>query len=205
MTDGGSRHGAGTGTGLPRWAEPLPDPEQQRAIDTWAIEQQGILGLELMERAGGALADVVAARAPLGRVAVVCGKGNNGGDGLVVARLLRERGREVDVLLLADPEEFRGDARTNMDRLPGPPATRFDSAGLDGRAAIVDAILGTGFSGEPREPATRAIEAVNDAGGRATVVACDIPSGVDGASGEVAGAAVRADVTVTFHAAKQIG
>src|SRR5690349_15907862 len=145
MSDAGSAPGPGATAGLPRWTTPLPDPEQQRGIDTWAIEQQGIAGLELMERAGGGLADVVAARAPVGRVAVVCGKGNNGGDGLVVARLLRERGREVDVLLLADPDEFRGDARTNLERLPGPPATRFDPARVDGRAAIVDAILGTGF------------------------------------------------------------
>ncbi len=187
---------------LPDWTEPLPDPEQQRAIDTWAIHERAIPGLELMEQAGRGLADAVAARAPFGRVAVVCGKGNNGGDGLVVARLLRERGREVDVLLLADPDHFSGDARTNLERLPGPPATRFDPVGLDGRAAIVDAILGTGFSGEPREPAKSAIEAINEVGRRATVVACDIPSGVDGASGEVSGAAVCADVTVTFHAAK---
>jgi ADP-dependent NAD(P)H-hydrate dehydratase / NAD(P)H-hydrate epimerase len=187
---------------LPDWTEPLPDPEQQRAIDTWAIDERAIPGLELMEHAGRGLADTVAARVPLGRVAVVCGKGNNGGDGLVVARLLRQRGREVDVLLLADPDQFSGDARTNLERLPGPVATRFDPVGLDGRAVIVDAILGTGFSGEPREPAKGAIEAINEAGTRATVVACDIPSGVDGATGEVSGAAVCADVTVTFHAAK---
>jgi hydroxyethylthiazole kinase-like uncharacterized protein yjeF len=202
MPDAASRHRAGTSRGLPAWTEPLPDPEQQRAIDTWAIEERGIPGLDLMEHAGGGLTEVVAARAPLGRVAVVCGKGNNGGDGLVVARLLRERGREVDVLLLADPDDFRGDARTNLERLPGPAPSRFDAAGLDGRAAVVDAILGTGFSGEPREPARAAIEAINDVGRRATVVACDVPSGVDGATGEIAGVAVHADVTVTFHAAK---
>ena len=78
--------------------------------------------------------------------------GNNGGDGLVVARLLRERGRDVDVLLLADPGELRGDALANYERLPAPGARAFEPAALEGAAAIVDAILGTGFAGEPREP-----------------------------------------------------
>ena len=155
-----------------------------------------------MERAGGGLADVVDERAPEGRVAVVCGKGNNGGDGLVTARMLRDRGREVDVLLLADPDELRGDARTNLERLTGPPPRRFDAAALTGAAAIVDAILGTGFSGEPREPAQSAIEAINAAQNRTEVIACDVPSGVDASTGEVSGAAVRAAATATFAAAK---
>jgi hydroxyethylthiazole kinase-like uncharacterized protein yjeF len=187
---------------LPAWAEPLPDAEQQRAIDAWAIEERGIPGVELMERAGSGLAELVAARAPVGGIAVVCGKGNNGGDGLVVARLLREGGREVDVLLLGDPGELRGDARANLDRLPGAAPRQFEAAALRGAAAIVDAILGTGFSDEPREPARSAIEAINAASEHAMIVACDVPSGVDGSTGEVAGAAVRADATATFHAAK---
>src|SRR5204863_5828555 len=161
---------------LPQWAGPLPDAAQQRAIDTWAIEERGIPGIELMERAGAGLAELVSLRAPEGRVAVVCGKGNNGGDGLVVARLLRDIGREVDVLLLGEPDELRGDARANLERLPGPPQRRFAPGSLDGAAAIVDAILGTGFSGEPREPARGAIEAINAAHGHAVVVACDVPS-----------------------------
>ncbi len=187
---------------LPAWVEPLPDAEQQRAIDAWAIEQRGIPGIELMERAGSGLAELVAARAPFGTVAVVCGKGNNGGDGLVVARLLREQGREVDVLLLADPDELRGDARTNLERLPGAPPRRFEAGALRGAAAIVDAILGTGFSDEPREPARGAIEAINAASAHAVIVACDVPSGVDASTGEAAGAAVGADATATFHAGK---
>ncbi|MGA8721341.1 MAG: NAD(P)H-hydrate epimerase, partial [Solirubrobacteraceae bacterium] len=104
---------------LPEWLDPLPDAAEQRALDEWAINERGIPGLELMERAGTGLADLVGSFVPDGRVVVVCGKGNNGGDGLVTARVLRERGREVDVLLLGDPGEFRGDAATNLERLPG--------------------------------------------------------------------------------------
>lgn len=190
---------------LPDWLQPLPDAEQQRATDAWAIQDRGIPSLELMERAGAGLADLIGQRAPEGRVVVVVGKGNNGGDGLVVARLLRAVGREVDVLLLAPGEELGGDARVNYDRLveldsPGPRA--FEAEALEGAAAVVDAMLGTGFSGEPRDPARAAIAAINSGAGDAVVFACDVPSGVDASTGEIAGEAVRADVTVTFHAAK---
>ncbi len=190
---------AGTGA-LPAWLDPLPDAEQQRATDAWAIDDRGISSLELMERAGAGLADVVRHRAPEGRIVVVAGKGNNGGDGLVVARLLREAGREVDVLLLAAGDEPGGDARINFDRLPNPGARRFEPDSLIGAAAIVDAILGTGFSGEPRDPARSAIAAINASD--ATVFACDVPSGVDASTGEVAAEAIWAEATVTFHAAK---
>jgi NAD(P)H-hydrate epimerase len=188
---------------LPDWLGPLPGATEQRALDEWAIGERGIPGLDLMERAGEGLTNLVCELAPTGTIAVVCGKGNNGGDGLVVARLLRVLGRDVRVLLLAAPEELRGDARTNCERLPGAPPERFDPAGLQGAGAIVDAILGTGFSGEPREPASTAIAAINAAAGAgAAVIACDVPSGVDGSTGEIAGEAVRADATATFHAAK---
>jgi ADP-dependent NAD(P)H-hydrate dehydratase / NAD(P)H-hydrate epimerase len=186
----------------PDWLEPLPDAEQQRATDAWAIGDRGIASLELMERAGVGLAEAVRERVPEGRVVVVAGKGNNGGDGLVVARLLRDWGREVDVLMLAPGAELSGDARVNFDRLPEPRARPVEPGAVAGAAAIVDAILGTGFSGEPREPARSAITAINDAAGDAVVFACDVPSGVDASTGEVAGDAVRADATVTFHAAK---
>ncbi|MGZ4274246.1 MAG: NAD(P)H-hydrate epimerase, partial [Solirubrobacteraceae bacterium] len=187
---------------LPAWLTALPDAEQQRAIDAWAIGDRGIPGIELMERAGAGLAEEVRRRVPGGRIVVVIGKGNNGGDGLVVARLLRESGREVDVLMLAAGEELHGDARANFDRLPEPGARSFEPAALREAAGIVDAILGTGFSGEPRDPARSAIAAINEAAGDAVVVACDVPSGVDASTGEIAGEAVRAEVTVTFHAAK---
>jgi len=188
---------------LPDWLDPLPDAAEQRALDEWAINDRGIPGLDLMERAGTGLADLVGSLVPDGRVVVVCGKGNNGGDGLVTARVLRSRGREVDVLLLGDPSELRGDAATNHSRLPGPSVAAFDAGVLSGAAGIVDAILGTGFSGEPREPAAGAISAINDAAASGgSVVACDVPSGVDASTGEIAGAAVRARATATFNAGK---
>jgi NAD(P)H-hydrate epimerase len=187
---------------LPDWLEPLPDAAQQRALDGWAIEQLGIAGLELMERAGTGLADLVADLAPVGRVAVVCGRGNNGGDGYVAARLLRERGREVRVLSLASIDELRGDARVNAQRLPGPPPAPFAAELLGDAAVVVDAILGTGFSGRPHGPAASAIAAINATAGESIVVACDVPSGVDASNGQVASVAVAARATATFHAAK---
>jgi NAD(P)H-hydrate epimerase len=188
---------------LPDWLDPLPDAGEQRALDEWAIGERGIAGIELMERAGTGLAELTGELAPVGRIAVVCGKGNNGGDGLVAARVLRERGRGVDVLLLGDPGELRGDAAANLARLPGDPPVPFSADGLLGAAAIIDAILGTGFRGAPREPAAGAIGTINLVGaGGAVVVACDVPSGVDASTGEALGAAVSARATATFNAGK---
>ncbi len=188
---------------LPDWLEPLPDAAEQRALDEWAIDERGIPSLELMERAGTGLADLVDELVVGGEVAVVCGKGNNGGDGYVAARVLRERGRTVRVLALAPVDELSGDALENARRLPGDPPSEFSASRLEGAAGVVDAIFGTGFSGEPREPAASAIAAVNEAADAgAVVVACDMPSGVNGSTGEVAGAAVRARATATFHASK---
>jgi NAD(P)H-hydrate epimerase len=188
-------------TTLPDWLDPLPDASEQRTLDQWAIKELGIPGLELMERAGDGLADVVGWTVVSGTITVVCGKGNNGGDGLVCARLLRERGREVRVLLLAGADELHGDAATNLERLPGDAPQRFESGLLEGSAGVVDAILGTGFSGKAREPAAGAIDAIN-ALEDAVVIACDVPSGVDASTGEVNGPAVRAAATVTFAAGK---
>jgi ADP-dependent NAD(P)H-hydrate dehydratase / NAD(P)H-hydrate epimerase len=185
---------------LPPWLEPLPEAAEMRAVDQWAIETQGVPSLDLMERAGEGLARVIAERAPAGRIAVVCGKGNNGGDGLVAARLLRGAGRDVDVLAVSPPDELRGDAAEQLHRLPGDPPAAFDAARLDGAALLVDALLGTGSTGAPRDPAAAAIAAMNVAG--APLVAADVPSGVDASTGEVAGAAVRAVATATFHRAK---
>ena len=184
----------------PGWLDPLFEAEEMRAADAHAIESAGVPSLDLMERAGAGLARVTAQVARAGPVRIVIGKGNNGGDGLVVARLLREDGREVDVLALADPVELRGDAAANLERLPGEGPRRFDSIGLERSGCVVDAMLGTGFEGAPREPVAGAIEAVNRMD--APVVACDVPSGVNASTGEVEGEAVRADSTATFHGSK---
>jgi NAD(P)H-hydrate epimerase len=185
---------------LPGWLDPLFDAGEMRASDRWAIEEQGVPSIDLMERAGTGLARLTAEVAGEGPVRVVVGKGNNGGDGLVVARLLRDEGREVDVLAVGDLSELKGDPRVNLERLPGAAPEAFEPARLAGSGAIVDAIFGTGFEGEPREPARSAIAAINEASG--PVVACDVPSGVNASNGEVAGEAVRAAATGTFHGSK---
>ncbi len=184
----------------PRWLEPLLDAELMRATDRWAIETRGIPSLDLMERAGEGLARVIAEQVPSGRIAVVCGKGNNGGDGLVAARRLRAGGREVDVLRLWEPDELSQDAGAQLGRLPGAAPVRYDASRLDGASGLVDALLGTGTTGAPRAPFAAVIEDLNAAAGR--TIAADIPSGVDASTGEVAGVAVRAVATATFHAAK---
>ncbi len=185
---------------LPGWLAPLVDGPAMRATDEWAITERGIPGADLMERAGEGLTRVISEVAPAGRVAIVCGKGNNGGDGYVAARLLRQAGRDVVVVALWDAEWLRGDARVMAGRLPGDPPVPLKPGLLDRAHVVVDAILGTGFSGEARDPVRAAIAAVNAAPGR--VVAVDVPSGVDASTGEVTGEAVRADATATFHRAK---
>jgi hydroxyethylthiazole kinase-like uncharacterized protein yjeF len=146
----------------------LTADETRRAEEAY----QGSLD-ELMERAGAAVAEVVARRFP-GSVTVVCGKGNNGGDGKVCARILREAGREVRVV------EGVGD--------------------LGSPDVVVDALFGIGLNEAPREDAARMIELINGCG--RPVVAVDVPSGVDASTGEVPGAAVHAEATVTFGAAQ---
>jgi NAD(P)H-hydrate epimerase len=201
---------------LPDWLLPLPDAEEMRSTDRWAIEQRGVPGIELMERAGTGVVRTVERLVGGGPAAVVCGKGNNGGDGLVVARLLREAGWPVTVVCVAPPQDFTGDARVNLERLPGDPPVRLDGsswrerearatasfgAGALGAARVlVDALLGTGFKGEARGGVADAIAAINGLG--TPVVCVDVPSGVDASTGVVTGPAVRGTVTVTFHAAK---
>jgi NAD(P)H-hydrate epimerase len=172
------------------WLDPLYDADGMRAVDRWAIEERGVPSLELMEAAGRAVAEAVGELAPQGPVRVVCGKGNNAGDGLVAARYLAEAGFEVEALLLWPAEELRGDAAANLERCEAEQVGGELGPRLAGSGAIVDAIFGTGFAGVPREPALSAIEAIGACG--APVLACDIASGVDASSGEVAGAAVEA-------------
>jgi hydroxyethylthiazole kinase-like uncharacterized protein yjeF len=174
-----------------------------RAADAWAIHEVGVPSLDLMEAAGAAVAETVRERARAGPIRVVCGKGNNGGDGLVAARHLASTGYEVEPLLLWPGDQLSGDAAANLDRLEQAPREVPGGelpASLAGSGAVIDAIFGTGFSGAARAPADAAIEAINGCG--APVIAADIASGVDASTGEAEGTAVRADVTVSFHAAK---
>jgi NAD(P)H-hydrate epimerase len=166
-------------TALPAWIDPLYEAAEMRASDAWAIEEQGVPEADLMERAGLGLARVTASVAGDGPVRIVVGKGNNGGDGRVAARLLGEDGYEVDVIDGTEP---------------------FERERLAGSGVVVDALLGTGFEGSPREPVASAIWAINQQD--APVVACDVPSGVNASTGEVEGEAVSAVATATFHGSK---
>jgi NAD(P)H-hydrate epimerase len=181
------------------WLEPLHDAETMRAVDAWAIDERGVPSLELMEAAGRAVAEAVEEVATPGPARIVCGKGNNGGDGLVAARYLAQSGHDVEVLLLSPPDQLSPDASANLARYDGP-VREIERGSLAGSGVVVDAIFGTGFEGEPRDPAAAAIAAINDSG--APVVAADIASGVDASTGQVAGVAVGAAITVTFHAPK---
>jgi NAD(P)H-hydrate epimerase len=118
----------------------------------------------------------------------------------VAARILRQAGRDVQVQAVWPPEWLQGDAAEQLSRLPGDAPVAYDPAELDGAHALVDALLGTGSTGAPRDPAGGVIEAMNASG--KPIVAADVPSGVDATTGEVAGPAIRAVATATFHRAK---
>ena len=185
---------------LPRWMDPLLEAGEMRELDRWAINEKKIAVGQLMERAGEGLAAVIARRAPAGRIAMVCGKGNNGGDGIVAARLLRQAGRDVDVMLVWPAEWIGEDAQAQIKKLPGPAPVAFEAGRLNKAHVIVDCLLGTGSSGTPRSPADKVIEEMEAA--RAPVVAADVPSGVDATTGEVSGPAVHCVATAAFHKAQ---
>jgi ADP-dependent NAD(P)H-hydrate dehydratase / NAD(P)H-hydrate epimerase len=184
---------------LPGWLAPLLLPAELVASDRYAIERRGIPGIELMERAGAALARAASSVLPGGPVVVLCGAGNNGGDGFIAARILREAGRDVRVVLTSDPAAARGDAALALARLGTGGVLGIDDldTALHGATGAIDALLGTGTTGAPRGGVLAAIEALRASG--LPVVACDLPSGIDAATGEVPGDAVQAAVTVTFH------
>jgi NAD(P)H-hydrate epimerase len=189
--------------------KPVLTPEEAAALDR-ETQARGVAAEVLMERAGRAVA--WAAREYAGgsygrRAVVVCGKGNNGGDGLVAARHLSRWGIRTTVVLLEDPNELREPAAANARRLDEVQAARvrtFHERGLrrelDRADVAVDAIFGTGFRGMPEDEWASAIAGLNEAD--APVVAVDIPSGVNGATGVVEGDAVRAELTVSFGAPK---
>lgn len=187
---------------------PVLTPAEAGELDR-ASAARGITTETLMENAGRAVADAAVrlAGGTYGRRAlVVCGKGNNGGDGLVAARYLDGWGLRVAAVLLEAGEDLREPAATNLARLRHTAVrVRPFSAGLLARElaradVVVDAVFGTGFRGVPEDAFAAAIEAVNEAG--APVVAVDVPSGVNGETGAADGSAVRAGITVSFGAPK---
>ncbi len=183
---------------------------EMRALDRWTIDH-GTPGHVLMERAGAGAALVLRRRLrPRGRVVIVCGRGNNGGDGFVVARHLRRAGLPVEVWLVARPEAVEGDAGRMLAAWQKgrgqvhPLTTATDVAALarrlEGAAAVVDALFGTGLNAPVTGLAAEVIATVNAAG--VPVLAIDIASGLSADTGVALGAAVKASVTATFGQAK---
>lgn len=185
--------------------------DQVRQIDQWAVERGGIPSLVLMENAGRGCTDVLAARlaAREGPVCVCCGKGNNGGDGFVIARHLAVRDIPVHVCYFHEPDAMSHDARVNFiilkqlgipTRSFADPAKRRDLEGvLHASQWIVDALLGTGITGSVREEDAQIIEALNRSG--RPILAVDLPSGMDCDTG-AADSAISATVTATMVALK---
>ena len=194
--------------------------QQSREIDRIAIEEYRIPGIVLMENAGRGCVDVLERLGIGGPVVVLCGKGNNAGDGFVIARHLEIRGHACRVLLLCPSDEFRGDAAANFavlqkTRVPiidlsqragasPPPSNDSLATEIASHTAepnwIIDALLGTGAVGEPRPPFDAAIAWINSQ--RAKKLAVDVPSGLDCDTGRPARHTVRADHTCTFGALK---
>jgi NAD(P)H-hydrate epimerase len=181
--------------------------EQARELDRRAIQDLGIPGMVLMENAGRGVADWLLELGVRGLVAICCGAGNNGGDGLVIARHLDRRGLRVKTLLFSEPSRLQGDALLNFRivQRAGLPVTVSPSTSelhaILGQAEwVVDALLGTGLTGPARGLVAAAIEAINGVGAR--VMAVDLPSGLDCDTGEPLGATVRATHTATMVAWK---
>ena len=180
---------------------------QVRDVDRRAIEEFGVPGVVLMENAGRGAADVLLDLGVKGPVSICCGKGNNGGDGFVMARHLDNHGIPVRVLLFTQPEQLTGDAAINFHIIqrsgiavlvePDLPTVTRE---LHTAAWVVDALFGTGLAGPVRPPLDRVIAAINASG--QPVLAVDIPSGLDCDMGLALGETVRATHTTTFVAAK---
>jgi hydroxyethylthiazole kinase-like uncharacterized protein yjeF len=179
---------------------------EMREVDRATSQSFGVPSLALMENAGTAVADFVLSEYPsVERIGVICGKGNNGGDGFVAARKLKAAGREVRVVLLAEPSDLRGDAAEMFRKLPVAPVIVRSSEELKREQAVfesdvlLDAILGTGFKPPVSGLYAEAIRMLNASS--APVIAVDIPSGADAdVMGEQTGAVARADAVATFTA-----
>lgn len=203
--------GVCTGFVLHRYNSPMTDQlirlytaKQVQRLDKCAIEGHSIPGIDLMERAGASTFRAAVTAFPgAGKVLVLCGAGNNGGDGYIVARLARENGLEVTVCALKDPAQLKGDAALAASRWFEVGGTvcgwPLDLAGDYGM--VFDALLGTGLDREPAGAFGAAVEFINHLG--CPVVAVDIPSGLNADSGAVMGRAVQADLTVTFIGRKR--
>jgi NAD(P)H-hydrate epimerase len=184
--------------------------DQSRLVDRVATEEFGFSGLVLMENAGRGVADALCQLGLAGPVVICCGKGNNAGDGFVIARHLDLRGHAVRVLICSDPAELTGDAAVNFQILKktAVPIEIFGNrhdperlANLLADAAwIVDALLGTGARGEPRPPLDAVIDQLNAAA--APKLAIDLPSGLNCDTGLAARHTIRAAETCTFVTAK---
>jgi NAD(P)H-hydrate epimerase len=181
---------------------------EMREVDQKTVEA-GIPSLVLMENAGNRVVEFLVEKfAPLNehRIVVFCGKGNNGGDGFVVARQLftRFRPRALDVLLLGKPDELRGDAAENYQMFVacGGRLTKKITPEIHAATLIIDALLGTGLEDAPRGPYAELIQHVNRGFPLAKIVAVDLPSGMASDRGTSAGEVIRADYTVTFTAMK---
>jgi hydroxyethylthiazole kinase-like uncharacterized protein yjeF len=182
--------------------------DEMRAIDQATSERLGVPSLTLMENAGAAVADyVLSHHAAAGRIVVLCGKGNNGGDGFVAARHLLQQAKKVQVMLLADPADLRGDAAIMFGKLPEPAIAVHSPEELEGERVrlslhadlYLDAVLGTGFKPPVSGLYAEAIAIMNASG--IPVIAVDIPSGADSdAMGPQVGTIARADAIVTFTA-----
>jgi len=178
--------------------------ELTREMDRLAIEEFGVSANILMERAGEAAFSLLRTRWPQAvRIAVMCGSGNNAGDGFVIARLAREQQLEVTVFQVGDASHVSGDALVAMQRMQGGDlsAIPYAAQSLEEFDVVVDALLGTGLSGEVRAPYLAAIHAINQCG--TAVLAVDVPSGLNADSGMPCGAAVQADCSVSFIGLKQ--
>jgi NAD(P)H-hydrate epimerase len=184
--------------------------DQVREFDRRAIEEYGVPGIVLMENAGRGVAEAIVKLALPGPTLICCGKGNNAGDGFVIARHLELRGYAVRVLLWGTPDELPPDAATNFrivqkSGIPLEVLGKDDSlerltVALREAKTIVDALLGTGARGEPRPPLDRVIDALNASG--LPIVAVDLPSGLECDTGEPAQHTIRAAHTCTFVAPK---
>lgn len=178
---------------------------QMKVIDTRAITEMGIPSLFLMENAASRVTEAVLdqlAGECSPRVLVVCGTGNNGGDGLACARQLIRAGIPVETILVGDPGKLTPDASANVQALRscGGSIRPYSGEVLPETSLIVDALFGFGLNREVRGQYREVIEKMNGAG--KPIVSCDIPSGLNGDTGEVLGAAVRAEQTVCFTCAK---